>query len=93
MSKKHAIVEQVDGNATLIRDDSEEDDKYSDTCHYWKTGILGTSFQTFLDANEIIDSSNFSEEIKEIEKAKALEARKFAVGENYEYMPPWNHKR
>ena len=93
MTRKHLTVEQVDGNATLTDDDIVEDDKYSDTCHYWKTGILGTSFQTFLDANEIIDSSNFSEEIKEIEKAKVLEARKFAFGENYEYVPPWNHKR
>lgn len=93
MTKKHLIVEQIDGNATLVDDDSEEDDKFLDTCHYWKTGRLGTAFQTFIDVNQIIDSSNLSEEIKEIEKAKALEARKCAFGENFEYVPPWNQKR
>ena len=91
MTKKHLKVEQIDGNATL--DDSEEDDKYLETCHYWKTGRLGTAFQTFLDANEMIDSSNFQEEFKEIEKAKVLEARKNAFGDNYKYVPPWNQKQ
>ena len=89
MTKKHSMVEQVDGNATLTDDDVLEDDKYSDTSHYWKTGLLGTAFQTFLDANEIINSSNLSEVTKEIEKAKVLEARKCAFGENYKYVPPW----
>ena len=89
MSKKHSTVEQVDGNATLTGEDLVEDEKYSDTCHYWKTGKIGTSFQTFLDVNEIIDGSNLSEVIKDVEKAKVLEARKCAFGENYEYVPPW----
>ena len=91
MTKKHLKVEQIDGNATL--DDSEEDDKYLETCHYWKTGRLGTVFQTFFDVNQIIDSSNLSEEIKQIEKAKVLEARKCAFGENFKHVPPWNQKR
>jgi hypothetical protein len=93
MTKKHSTVEQVDGNATLNDDNLVEDDKYSDTCHYWKTGILGTSFQVFLDATEIINSSNLSEVFKELEKDKVLEARKCAFGENYKYVPPWNYKR
>ena len=83
------IVEQVDGNATLTDDDVAEDDKYSDTSHYWKTGLIETEFQTFLDANEIINSSNLSEVTKEIEKTEVLEARKCAFGENYKYVPPW----
>ena len=33
MTKKHLIVEQVDGKANRVDDDSEEDDKYLDTCH------------------------------------------------------------
>ena len=48
MTKKHSdsMVEQVHGNATLTDNDLVEDDKYSDTCHYWKTGKLRTAIQT-----------------------------------------------
>ena len=52
--------------------------------------ILGTAFQTFLDADKIIDSSNFPEEFKVTEKANILEARKCAFGDNYKHVPPWN---
>ena len=92
MTKKHLTMEQVDGNVTLKEDDLLEDDKYLETCHYWKTGRLGSVFQAFMDANEIIDSSNFPEELKEKEKVKILEARKSAFGENYEHVPPWNQR-
>ena len=34
MTKKHANIEQVDGNETLIDDDWEEDTKYTETSHY-----------------------------------------------------------
>ena len=88
IARKHCSIEQVDGI-----DDLKENYKYPDTCHYWKTGRLGTVFQTFIDVNEIIDTSNLSEVIKEIEKAKVLDARKCAFGENYAYVPPWNQKR
>ena len=88
MSKKHSMIEQLDGNAAL-----PEDDNFADTAHYWKTGRLGTAFQTFLDANSIIDNSNFPEEFKETERAKVLEARKNAFGDNYKYVPPWNQKQ
>jgi hypothetical protein len=63
MTKKHSMIEQLDGNADL-----PEDDNFADTAHYWKTGRLGTAFQTFLDANSIIDNSNFPAEIKDTEK-------------------------
>ena len=88
VARKHSSIEQLDGS-----DDLEESDKYSDTCHYWKTGRLGTVFQTFIDANEIIDSSNLSEVTKESEKTKVLDARKCAFGENFTHVPPWNQKR
>ena len=91
MTKKHANLEQVDGNDTVI-EDIEEDDKYSETDHYWKTGKLGTIYQTFLDVNKIIERSNLSEVSKMDEKAKALEARKFAFGPNFGHVPPWNLK-
>ena len=92
MTKKHSMIEQVDGIATLMGDDLIEYDKYVDTRHCWKTGRLGTAFQTLIDANKIIDSSNFPEEFKETEKAKILEARKGAFGENYTHVPPWNQQ-
>ena len=88
MEGKHCNIEQVDGS-----DDFEDTDKYPDTCLYWKTGRLGTVFQTFTDVNEIIENSNLSLENKEIEKAKVLDARKEAFGENYTFVPPWNQKR
>ena len=75
MAKKHENLEQVDGNEEI-----EDDYIYSETEHYWKTGKLGTIYQTYLDVNEIIKSSNLSEESKDDEKAKALEERKFAFG-------------
>jgi hypothetical protein len=92
MTENHTMMEQVDGNATLMEDALVEDDIYADTCHYWKTGKLGSASQTFIDANKIIDSSNLSEEVKETEKAKVLEARKCAFGDNYKHVPPWNQR-
>ena len=70
----------------------DEDDKYTETEHYWKTGQLRTIYQTFLDVNKIIDSSNLQEESKKLEKEKALESRKFAFGSNFKHVPPWNKK-
>ena len=92
MSRKHSNIEQVDGNDTFTSEDLEEDDKYSGTSHYWKTGRLGTVYQTFLDANNIIDHSNLTEERKSHEKANVLEARKRAFGANFNHVPPWNQK-
>ena len=55
MARKHHKIEQVDGNNSVASDEVEDDDKkYSETIHFWKTGILGTMFQTFLDAKDII---------------------------------------
>ena len=73
MSRKHGTIEQLDG----INE------------HYWKTGRIGTIFQTFLDVNLIIESSNLSEDDKKMEKAKALDARKEAFGKEYAWYPPW----
>ena len=83
MTKKHANIEQVDGNETLD-DDLEEDAQYKETSHYWKTGRLGTSYQAFIDANDCIEKSNLPEEIKKRETTKILDARKCAFGPNFE---------
>ena len=77
----------MDGNDDTI---DVVDDKYSDTLHYWKTGRLGTIFQTFLDVNDVIDkSNNLSKQDKDEEKATALQARKDAFGADFRWYPPW----
>ena len=89
MARKHAQIEQLDG----FSEDILEDDKYSDTEKYWKTGIFTPVFQSFLDANEIVDScSDLSEKEKDHEKAKILEARKCAFGDDFRYYPPWRKR-
>ena len=60
-----------------------------ETENYWKTGNLGTIFQTYLDANMILEKSDLAEDIKAIENEKILEARKHAFGKEYKYYPPW----
>ena len=88
MARKHSKIDQVDG----ITDSVVDDEKYADTKRYWETGILGTVYQTFLDANEIIENSDFNKDVKGLEKSKILEARKDAFGENFRYVPPWKRK-
>ena len=86
MSRKHENIEQVDGNT-----DSDDfgDKEYLETDRYWKTGILGTIFQTFLDASLIVERSDLSKDNKAVEKAKILEARKHAFGQHFRNYPPW----
>ena len=88
MTKKHVQLEQLDGN-TSIREDSEEieNDTFSETIRYWKEGKLGTAFQSYLDAIDVIETGNFSEDFKDIEKSQVLEARKQAFGLDFEYLP------
>ena len=47
-------------------------------------------FHSFLTANDIIDSSEMSEDWKKIEKEKILQARKTAFGSSYSNFPPWS---
>ena len=90
MARKHCNIEQIDGNNTIGSDDNDDDDdKFEGTLNYWKTGRLGSVFQCFLDANNIIESINLSPDVKVIEKEKILEARKQAFGEDFRYFPPW----
>ena len=92
MSRKHTTIKQVDGNNSFVGDESEEDEKYDRSVHYWKTGYLGTGYQNFIDANEVIDASNLNEVSKNEEKEKILEARKCAFGDIFINMPPWNQR-
>ena len=76
MARMHARIEQLDGNSDVI----EEDEKYKETLNYWKTGRLSTSYQSFLDVNEIIEASDLAKSEKSFENGKVLEARKHAFG-------------
>ena len=62
------------------------------TLHYWKKGYLGTVYQTYLDVVGVINKSDLTEESKDDERAKALEARKYAFGKDFELFPPWSSK-
>ena len=77
--RKHRSLPQLDGN-------SDDDECYSNTEHYWKTGWLGSAYQTYLDAIKIIDDSLFEEEFKKDEKDAITAARKLAFGESYRYF-------
>jgi hypothetical protein len=97
MTRKHPHMEQLDGSDSIrqldgsdsISDDLDEDDNYLTTIQYWKEGKLGIVFQTFLD---VIEKSELTEESKDVEKAKVLEARKNAFGTDFEFFPPWSSK-
>ena len=86
MTRKHAKLDQLDGNISFVSDDEE----YSRTKLYWKTGRLTSTYQNFLDANKIVENSELSEEIKTIEKEKILEARKIEFGKFFRNVPPWS---
>ena len=83
MDRNHANIEQLDGC-----NDISEDTKYIRSRHYWKSGYLGTAYQSFLDVLDIIEESELSETEKVTEKQKALDSRKNAFGKNYKYYPP-----
>ena len=94
MSKMHKNIEQMDGMAdTSELENVEKDDKYENTKHYWETGRLGTFYQFFIDANEVIENcSMLDAEDKKKEKMKILEARKSAFGKSFRNFPPWSRK-
>ena len=52
---------------------------------------MGSVYQTFLDANDVIEEIGFSKEGKDAERNKVLEARKkaFSPG-NWRNFPPWS---
>ena len=49
-------------------------------------------YQTYLDAEEMIDESDLVEADKDREKFKHLEARKSAFGPQFRYYPPWKSR-
>ena len=87
MTRKHSRLEQLDGNDSF--NEASEDEKYSSIKHYLKNGWLGSAYQTFIDAIEVIDACDLQEDVRDVEKTKVLEARKCALGPNFQGLPPW----
>ena len=56
------------------RSDGRIGDKYERTSHYWKKGYLVRGYQSFIDAAEIIEESELSEDAKDDEKQKILDS-------------------
>ena len=88
LTRKHSKLEQLDGNAS--DNEASDDKKYSSIKHYLKNGWLGSAYQTFIDALEVIDACDLQEDVKDVEKTKVLEARKCALGPHFQGLPPWN---
>ena len=86
MARKHANIEQIDGFIS----ENDDWDKYESCRHYWKHGHIGTVYQSFLDAVDIIENSKLTEESKQEEKEKVVEARRKAFGSNFKHFPPWS---
>ena len=86
MSKKHDKIEQLDGFYDTV--DGQDNNAYEGSTHYWKTGWLGSAYQSYLDAMEVLNKSDLDISDKEEEKIKVLEARKEALEPSYKYYPP-----
>ena len=86
MSRKHSKIDQLDGHADV----STDDEQYAGSKHYWMKGWLGGAYQSYLDAYDTIENCDFSEDEKNVEKIKLLDARKAALGDSYLHFPPWD---
>ena len=69
----------------------DDDLKYENTEHYWKEGWLGRVYQTYIEANEVLNEIEMDSRTKNLEKEKILDARKLAFGNNYKHFPPWSN--
>ena len=85
MSRKHSRIDQLDGST-----DPVDDENYAGSKHYWTTGWLGSAYQSFIDANEVLKNCDIPEKDKNSEKAKLLDARKTALGARFMDFSPWN---
>ena len=68
----------------------EIDDKlFESTKEYWIRGYIGRTYQSYLDATQMVEESCLDENEKQVEKEDILEARKEAFGDEFKYFPPW----
>ena len=83
MGRIHKQIEQLDGMDTSVGE--EQDNYYLNMETYWRKKVIGRSFQSFLDANKLIEESSLDETEKKTEKSKVLGARKIAFGDDFKY--------
>ena len=86
MLRKHSKIDQLDGHTDV----STDDEKYAGSKLYWMKGWLGAAYQSYLDAYDTIENCDFSENEKNVEKVKLLDARKAALGDSYLHFSPWD---
>ena len=86
MSRMHSRIDQLDGHT----DNCFNDEKYAGSNHYWMKVWLGGAYQSYIDAYDTIEECDLSEDEKNVEKEKLLNARKTALGGSYEHFPPWD---
>ena len=53
-------------------------------------GWLGGAYQSYIDAYSTLEESDLSEDEKNTEKAKLLDARKTALGVSFAHYLPWD---
>ena len=85
MTRKHGMIQLVDGAIGGTKDDM----KYDRSVHYWKTGRIGISYQTYNDILDIVENSELPDIEKKNDISKVTEARKEMFGSNYKNFPPW----
>ena len=64
----HRKIQQLDGHVEDV-----EDKKYAASKHCWRSGWLGGAYQSFIDANEVLEECDIPDVDKQIEKDKILE--------------------
>ena len=63
----------------------------------WKNGLKvhmsrkHSEIEHYIDASEVIEDYDITDEEKKTEQAKLLDARKAALGSNFSYFPPWTN--
>ena len=63
MTRKDANIEQLD-ESTSVSEEQEGDVQYFRTQSYRKEGRLDTSYQSFLDANDMVEKSDLPKILK-----------------------------
>jgi hypothetical protein len=64
-----------------VDEDLEEDLKYSWTRHYWEIGKLGTVYQSFLDANELIRKAILMRKLRRMKNLKSWKQDSLLLGQ------------
>ena len=89
VGRKHQNIDQLDGNTSLDILNYENDNLYENTKDYWINGYIGRTYQTFIDAIQMVEESTLDEAEKKIEKEEILNARKEAFGDDFRFYAPW----